>query len=105
MTRLVVLSLLFMSACQTATPQSRLSRADRDACRARADQVYQQQNRADLSVRDTRDSPFATSGLPGITSSGLSSRFARDDLIAGCSNGAQPVDSGTGNAFAGPESR
>lgn len=104
MIRTLLPLLVLLGACQTA-PQSRVSRADRDACRARADAIYQQQHRADLSVRDTRDSPFATSGLPGITSAGLSSLFARDDLVADCTNGAQPIDAGTGPTFAGPKSR
>ena len=96
--------LLLCGACQPAQPMSKAARADYQACRARADQVYNQQNRAMLSERDTRDAPFATSGLPGITSAGLSSRYSRDSLLAGCTGGAQPVDNGTGPTFAGPAS-
>ena len=96
---------LLCGACQPAQPMSRASRADYQACRARADQVFNQQNRSYLSERDQRDTPFAASGNSGITSAGLSSRYARDDLLAGCTPGMQPVDSGTGPTFAGPKAR
>lgn len=96
---------LLLGACQPAAPLSKAARADYNACRMRADQVFNQQNRAMLSERDTRDTPFASSGVSGITSAGLSSRYARDDLLAGCTPGSQPVDSGTGPTFAGPKSR
>ena len=98
-------SLLICAACQPAQPMSKAARADYQACRTRADQVYDRQNRSELSERDTRDTPFATSGLPGITSAGLSNRYARDNLLAGCTGGSQPVDDGTGPTFAGPTSR
>lgn len=96
---------LACGACQPAQPMTKAARADYQACRARADQVFDQQNRATLSERDTRDSPYATSGIPGITSAGLGSRYSRDSLVAGCSPGMQPVDDGTGPTFAGPQAR
>ena len=103
---LLLPSVLLLGACQPARPpMSAAERADYNECRKRADAVYNQQNRAALSERDTRDTPFATNYVSGITSAGLSSRFARDDLLAGCTPGRQPVDDGTGPTFAGPKSR
>ena len=103
---LLLSGLVLCSACQPARPaMSPVERADYDACRKRADQIYNQQNRAALSERDTRDTPFATNYVSGITSAGLSSRYDRDDLLAGCTPGRQPVDDGTGPTFAGPKSR
>ena len=84
---------------------SKTARADYNACRARADQVFNQQNRSYLSERDSRDTPFASNYVSGVTSAGLSSRYDRDDLLGGCTPGTQPVDDGTGPTFAGPKSR
>ena len=103
---LLLPAVLLCAACQPSRPpMSRAQRADYDACRARADAVYNQQNRAAISERDTRDTPFATNYVSGITSNGLSARFARDNLVGACSPGQQPVDVGTGPAFGGPKAR
>ncbi len=62
------------------------------ACRARADAVYDRQNRADLFRADTlagnRDAPFSGSGGIG-SSETLSNRFAREKLIDRCLAGNQ----------------
>lgn len=60
-------------------------------CRTRSEEVYRQQNRADIYKSDTyatstRDSPFSTSGLPGITSSGLGSQYGREKALNDCYN-------------------
>ena len=103
---LLLPAVLLCGACQPARPpMSRAERADYDACRARADAVFNQQNRAALSERDMRDTPFSTNYVSGITSAGLSNRYDRDNLLAGCTPGRQPVDDGTGPTFAGPKSR
>ncbi len=89
MTRLTALALaaaLLSGGCAALprTPQSKVSAAAAAACRHRTDQTYQRQNRYLLSERDTRDAPFSTSGTTGITSAGLSQRFARDSLYDSC---------------------
>jgi hypothetical protein len=63
------------------------------ACRSRADEVYDKQNRdqvyrSDTYAGGTRDAPFSSTGLPGITSNGLSGRYARDTLEDDCINGS-----------------
>ena len=73
-------------------------------CRARADAVYEKQNRADLSRRDQRDSPFSASYNSGITTRGLGARFERDRMVADCvsanSSGKSSAAS-TGPTFSG----
>lgn len=67
--------------------------ADLNACRTRADQVFTRQNRdavyrVDNYNTDTRDAPFGTSGLKGVTSAGLSQRFNRDNMVDNCLRGS-----------------
>ena len=97
---------LLAAGCQSPTPRSRANAAAETACRAEADRVYAAQNRADLSQRDQRDTPFANSYDSGITSRGLGTRFGFDNQVSSCvSNsaspgaGAQAVDPGTGPTF------
>ena len=98
-------STLGMAGCQPA-PRSRADAATAAACRAEVDRVYAAQNRAELSQRDQRDTPFAGSYNSGITSRGLGSLFGRDNQVSSCvsrssgSNaGAASVDTGTGPTF------
>ena len=93
--------LLTLAACQQASgPQARADAADRAACRQRAEEVYNKQNRAemyqtDTYVTDTRDAPFATSGLT-TPNAGLASRFALDTMVSDC------LRSVSGNVGASP---
>ncbi len=62
------------------------------ACRQRADEVYDRQNRADLYRSDTyaggaRDAMFSGTGSPGASIGLLSARFARDRLVDDCLRG------------------
>ena len=99
-TALVVVPLL--TGCGTPAPRSRLqavAAADLSACRARADEIYNKQNRAevyrsDTFVSDNRDSPFSTSGLPGITTNGLSGLYQHDNLVSSCVNSNAGAGSG-----------
>ena len=77
---------LILAAC-VRTPQTPIQAATVAACRERADQIYDRQNRADLSRRDERDTPLAASYLSGITTRGLSARFERGQRIAECTSG------------------
>ncbi len=87
----VALILLAGGCGSSRSSGQQASAAQKAACRQRADQVYASQNRADLYNSDryqttTRDAPFATSGLPGITSRGLGGQYARETLISDCLN-------------------
>ena len=55
------------------------------ACRARADSVYEQQNRgAVFTATDSRDSPKSGNYVSGVTTRGLGDRFGRDQMIDDC---------------------
>lgn len=115
--RLALVLPLFASACSFGfglpprqAASTSVSAADRAVCRQRADEVYAKQNRGELVRADSyattnRDSPFAVSGVPSNPSAGLSSRYAREQLLDEClasapSNvGAVP---GSGTATAAP---
>ena len=92
---LALLLALGIGGCANRPPASHQDVAVLASCRQRADEVYQKQNRAELyrsDVFDTsnRDAPFATVGLPGITSRGLSGQYARDTLVDDCLNANAP---------------
>ena len=96
---------LIAAGCQTA-PRSRADAAANAACRAEVDRVYAAQNRAELSQRDQRDTPFAGSYNSGITSRGLGARFGRDNQVSSCVSNATgsgaaagAADTGTGPTF------
>lgn len=86
---LFALAGLALAGCATNAPRDRGSAAQQAACRQRADEVYLKQNRGDVYRGDqyatsTRDAPYASSGLIGVTSSGLSGRYARDKMLDDC---------------------
>jgi hypothetical protein len=107
---------VLLAGCN-AQPQTRSGAAAQAACRQRADEVYLMQNRgeiyrADQYATSTRDAPYASSGVVGVTSSGLSGRYARDSLLSDCLSGnhpAGPVTPGEapapGTSPAGPATR
>ena len=101
---LVGLLPLAMAGCQRPPARSRADTAANSACRVEVDRVYAAQNRAELSQRDQRDSPFAASYLPGITSRDLGARFSRDNMVSSCvANSSSPAaaapDLGAGPVF------
>ena len=90
MTRAICLLVLVVAGgCARRAPVGDVSAADRAECRQRADVVFDKQNRAEVYRTDTfagetRDAPFSTTGLPGITSSGLSGQYERANLLDDC---------------------
>ena len=93
MTRLLrpaaLLALALFAGCARHAAVGDLSAADRAECRQRADEVFDKQNRAEVYRTDvfagsTRDAPFASTGLPGITSRGLSGQYERANLLDDC---------------------
>jgi hypothetical protein len=85
-----LLTLLALGACAAVQqPRSQASAAQKAACRQRADEVYEKQNRGDVYRADNfaggmRDTPYAAQGMPGSPNAGLSARFARDTLFDDC---------------------
>ena len=70
-------------------PRRASSAADITACRKRADQIFELQNRGAVYAADTyrtsdRDSPYATTGLTGVTSAGLGAQYQRDQFEDDC---------------------
>ena len=80
-----------LSACtHPSGPQP--SAAARASCRAEVDRVYAAQNRADLTARDGRDTPFTGNYFPGDTPRGLSGEYSRDNQYSSCiANSASPA--------------
>lgn len=99
-TILSVMTLLAASGC--ALPNggrpAGVSPGQVAACRARSEQIYRQQNRADLYQGDTyatstRDAPFGGAGLPSAGPVGLGAQFGREKALNDCYNsGAGPSD-------------
>jgi len=95
--RPIVLAVVFAAAvlagCAAPATGPRPSAAQAAACRQRADEVYDRQNRADLYRSDiyaggARDAMFSGTGSPGASIGQLSARFARDRLVDDCLRGA-----------------
>jgi hypothetical protein len=91
-TRMVATTLvaaLSLAGCtQPAGPRAGASPAQTAACRQRSEEVYLTQNRGDVYRADTyatstRDAPFG-GGLASVPSSGLSQRYARDQMLDDC---------------------
>ncbi len=101
-------ALTSLAACSpppAPTAQSRADQATLSACRQRADEVFQRQNRASLFLQDNRDSPGSGSYVSGITTRGLSERFGWDQQVSDCvrnqgaAEGIAPAPASTGPAM------
>lgn len=84
-------ALAIVAGCASPARYDHASAADRAACRQRADEVYTLQNRdaayrADQYATSTRDSPFASNGTPGVTTSSLFGQYARQQMVSDCLN-------------------
>ncbi|MBV8916416.1 MAG: hypothetical protein JOZ05_25685 [Acetobacteraceae bacterium] len=88
MTRLTMLLLPAMALAQCSPPPPPTGQA-RDAatlaaCREHAAEVYDRNNRDTIYTISSRDSPYSANYTPGVTSRGLSQRFANENLIRDC---------------------
>lgn len=84
---------LLMTVAGCGAPLSHGERAQRDACRARADQVYSTQNRGEIYEQDafasgTRDTPFAGTSVYAAKNEALGGNYARETMIDRCVRGA-----------------
>ena len=81
-----VLLVLFAAGCTPPPPTtaSRATTAALASCRASTNQSFDRQNRYLLSERSTTDSPFSSSGDPGVTTRGLTQRYDYDTQLASC---------------------
>jgi hypothetical protein len=80
--------LVVVSACDGPPPAGGQAQADaqtRIACQQRAEQAYDQQNRADIySPQSSMNTPFSANFTPGVTSRGLSQLFVHDRMVNDC---------------------
>jgi hypothetical protein len=97
LSHLMLAGALAAAGCAPRQPQSADARtrdANTAACRARTEAIYNQQNRYLLSERNTVDSPYSTTGMPGFTSRGLSRQYQRDVEMDNCMNNGTAATQG-----------
>ncbi|MDE2515027.1 MAG: hypothetical protein KGL12_03275 [Rhodospirillales bacterium] len=93
---LLGLAALALSAC--SVPLSDAQRQTVAACRERADQVYEAQNRGAIYLpHPSSDTPFSSNYAIGGSDSGLIARHADDQMVTDCvrNTGTQPMGDGT----------
>lgn len=102
-TTAIGLALILVAACQPPPPPTPADTAIRADCRQTVEREYAAQNRADLTRRDERDLPFASSYNSGIASRGLGAEYSRDQMVTDClrarGEGAAQTTPGVGPAF------
>lgn len=95
------LAVLLLAGCAQSNSGRRagVTAAQAAECRNRSEAVYRAQNRgevykSDVFATSTRDAPFATNGLPGITSNGLGAQYGREKALNDCYNASatSPAD-------------
>jgi hypothetical protein len=83
----ILLGVLALAGCSGA-PASGQAQADaetRAACQRRAEQAYEQQNRAEIySPPATVNTPYSANYTPSMTNRGLSDLFAHDRMVSDC---------------------
>ncbi len=84
--RALLLALGLLAGCTFGGPPKPRTDAQRAtaACKVDADRAYLQQNRVLLSERSQRDTPFSSSGMIGVTSSGLPQLYGRSADFEAC---------------------
>ena len=82
-----LLGAVALSACDAPAPtgQAQADAATRKACEQRAEQAYNQQNRAEIySPPPQVNTPYSANYVPDVTNRGLSSLFAHDRMVSDC---------------------
>ena len=76
-----------LSACAGEQPslQSQADAETQASCRQRAEQAYEQQNRAEIySPPSQVNTPYSAAYAPGVSGRGLSELFAHDRMVSDC---------------------
>ena len=69
--------------------EGRTDLATQQACRQRANEMYEQRNRADLyAANQSANTPFSGNSYVGVPSRGLSGQFEFDRTVADCERSA-----------------
>ncbi len=85
---IALLGTIALTACgqtDASDGEATTDAATRVACRERADQIYNQQNRATIySPMEAVNTPSSAGYAPGDNSRGLSDLFAHDRMVSDC---------------------
>ncbi len=81
-----------LAGCGFSPPLSAADRNTLESCRTDADRVYNAQNRAQLSERESQDSPFSGESQRSSPSDGLADRYSHERTVDDCvrHGGVQP---------------
>jgi hypothetical protein len=82
-----LLGAVALSGCAGPPPtgQAAADAQTRSACEKRANQVYDQQNRAEIySPQSQINTPYSANWTPDVTNRGMSDLFAHDRLVSDC---------------------
>jgi hypothetical protein len=85
-----------LAGCAGGAQRPSANVATVNACRSLVDSAYDRQNRADQYRESQRDTPFASSGTPSVTTAGLGERYGRDTDVANCVRGSAANVTGVG---------
>lgn len=83
----LLLGAIALSGCDGAPPsgQARADAATQAACRQRAEQAYEQQNRGQIySPQSQVNMPYSANYVPDVPNRGLSDVFAHDRMVSDC---------------------
>jgi hypothetical protein len=82
----IVSGAVALSACGAPpSGQAQANAATRTACEQRAEQAYNQQNRAEIySPQSQVNTPFSANYTPGVSDRGLSGLFVHDRMVSDC---------------------
>jgi hypothetical protein len=94
---------LAVTACAPTpqTPQTRADAALVSACRERANEAYDRQNRGTIYSITDRDVPYSANYLPDVPSRGLSQLYAHDSMVRDCVRNTGTETSRTASGAAG----
>lgn len=73
-----------LAGCHRAPAPTRVDNDARQECRQQVERQYNAQNRVDLTRRDERDQPFASTYNGGISSRGLGAQYHREEMESAC---------------------
>lgn len=86
--RILSICVVVLAGCADQPPLTGQAQADAEtqaACRQRAEEVYNQQNRAQIySPSPSVNTPYSANYLPNQTDRGLSQLFVHDKMVSEC---------------------
>lgn len=84
---ILIMGLIELTACE-GPPQTGQAQADAEtrlACQNRAEQAYEQRNRAEIySPPSPVNSPYSANYVPSVSDRGLSDLFVHDRMVSNC---------------------